>query len=60
MKVNYQNKPMHAVKMYDKLRDEWMANNPNHSDEELLKTCIELAKVCRLNLRNDLNKLIQL
>lgn len=53
MKVKHQPDRLAA---YEELRIEWLANNPNHSDEQLLEACLNFAKLCGLTLRQNMQK----
>jgi hypothetical protein len=40
-----------GIHAYERLRREWIAANPDHSEQELLSACITYAKICGLVLR---------
>lgn len=49
-------KQLKGIDGFEKLRTEWIAANPEHSELELLTACIGFAKLCGLALREELLK----
>jgi hypothetical protein len=46
--------PLRGINAYERLRGEWIAANPVHTEAELLSACVMFARACGLIIREKL------